>query len=191
MTATTRRRGTWRWPLSCAVILGLGGIGWVWLKTKPSFQGAAALAYARGDWLTASSLAQKRLEAVAGDPEALTILARASARSSQYSTALAAYARLSAERLEAEDHYVLGLCWRSTGRIQAAAESWKSALAANPDHPETLNEMAMLAMHQAHPIEAAQTAQRLARQPRWEVRGNLLLGMIRAADHDPAGAALC
>jgi tetratricopeptide (TPR) repeat protein len=170
--------------------LGLGGLGWGWVRIKPSRSGDAVAAYGRGDWLAASTLAQQRLQNAKDDPEALRTLARASARSSQYSTARAAYARLGAEFLEAEDHYLLGLCWRSAGRIQAAIGSWKSALAANPDHAETLNEMARIAMHQAHPIEAAQTAQRLARQPGWEVRGNLLLGMIRAADQDPAGAAL-
>jgi len=170
--------------------LALGGLGWGWFRIKPSSIGDAVAAYGRGDWLAASTLAQKRLENAKDDPEALRILARASARSSRYPAARAAYARLGADVLEAEDHYLVGLCWMSAGRIQAAIGSWKSALAANPDHAETLNEMARIAMHQAHPIEAAQTAQRLALQSGWEVRGNLLLGMIRAADLDPAGASL-
>ena len=190
MATTARRSGKGRWPLRCAVILALGGLGWGWFRLKPSAVGEAVAAYGRGDWVAAATLAQKRLQNANDDPEALRILARASARSSRYPTARAAYARLGAAHLEAEDHYLVGLCWRSAGQIQAAIGSWKSALAADPDHGETLNEMARIAMHQAHPIEAAQTAQRLARQPGWGVRGTLLLGMVRAADHDPAGAAL-
>jgi tetratricopeptide (TPR) repeat protein len=189
MATTARRHGTRWWLLLSAFVLAVAGLGGGWLMIRPSWSGAAARAYGRGDWLTVSTLAQERLRNAEGDSEALRMLARASARSSRYPTARAAYARLRADVLEAEDYYLLGVCSRSAGRIEAAIESWKSALAANPDHAETLNEMAMVAMHQAHPIEAAQTAQRLARQPDWDVRGNLLLGMIRAADHDPAGGA--
>jgi tetratricopeptide (TPR) repeat protein len=190
MATTATRSGNRWWLLLCALVLSLGGVGWGWFRIKPSWIGDAALAYRRGDWLTASTLAQKRLQTHEGDPEAVKILARASARSSRYRAALAAYGRLGADALEADDHYLLGRCWSSAGRLQAAIESWKSALAVDPDHAETLNEMAMIAMHQAHPIEAAQTAQRLARQAGWDVRANLLLGMIRAADHDPAGASV-
>ncbi len=190
MATAPRRRGKRWWPLVCAIVLGFGGLGWGWVRIKSNWISDAAHAYDRGDWLTASTLAQKRLQNAEGDPQALRMLARASARSSRYTEALAAYARLGMDLMEPEDYYLLGLCWRSAGRTQMAIESWKSALAANPDHAETLNEMAMIAMHQAHPIEAAQTAQRLARQAGWEARGNLLLGMIRAADHDPVGAAL-
>ena len=190
MPITARRGRKRRWPLVCAVVVGLAGLGWGWFRIKPSPIRDAAKAYCRGDWLTASNLAQKRLQDADGDPEALLIWARASARSGRFGAARAAYARLGADVLEVEDHYLLALCSKSAGRIPAAIESWNRALAADPDHAETLNEMAMIAMHQAHPIEAEQTAQRLARQPGWDVRGNLLLGMIRAADHDPAGAAL-
>jgi len=189
MATTARRRGKRRWPLACAVVLGLAGLGWVWFRIAPSGSADAVAAYRRGDWLAASTLAQTRLRVARDDPEALRTLARASARSGRYPTAQAAYARLGADVLEPEDHYLLGVCLRSAGRIQAAIASWRSALAANPDHAETLNEMARIAMHQTHPIEGAQTAQRLARLPGWEVRGNLLLGMIRAADQDHAGAA--
>jgi tetratricopeptide (TPR) repeat protein len=190
MASTLKRSGKRRWPLVGAVVLGLGCLGWGWFRTRPSGPGDAAIAYGRGDWLAAATLAQERLQNAKDDPEALRILARASARSNRCPSAQAAYARLRADVLEAEDHYLQGLCSKSAGRFQAAVASWKKALAADPDHAETLNEMARIAMHQAHPIEAAQIAERLARRPDWEVRGNLLLGMIRAADHDPAGAAL-
>jgi Cytochrome c554 and c-prime len=42
----------------------------------------------------------------------------------------------------------------------------------------------------AQTMDAAWAAERLARWPSWEARGDLLLGQIRAADHDPDGAVV-
>ena len=111
MATTARRSGKGRWPLRCAVILALGGLGWGWFRLKPSAVGEAVAAYGRGDWVAAAALAQKRLQNANDDPEALRILARALAFE-PLSHARAAYARLGAAHLEAEDHYLVGLCWR-------------------------------------------------------------------------------
>jgi hypothetical protein len=39
-------------------------------------------------------------------------------------------------------------------------------------------------------MDAAWAAERLARWPGWEARGDLLLGLVRASDHDPDGAVV-
>jgi tetratricopeptide (TPR) repeat protein len=134
-------------------------------------------------------LADKRVRTAGNDRQALLLWARASARLGRHPEARSTYARLGKSNLGAEDYFLIGLGWSRTGRPDAAMSAWNSALDANPNHAETLNDMARLGMHQKHPIEAARAAERLSQQPGWEARGCLLLGMIRAADNDPLGAA--
>ena len=191
MSTTAERTGTRRWTLVGLCVLGAsaGVLWWLWSLLPPSPVAPAAAAYRQGDWLGASRLAQERVQAVGEDPRALRLWARASARLGRHAAARAVYDRLGGRTLEAEDHYLLGLGWRQSGRPDAAQAAWRSALEADPNHAETLSEMARTSLHQEHPLTAAGAAERLARQPGWEAQGWLLLGMIRASDHDPAGAA--
>jgi tetratricopeptide (TPR) repeat protein len=172
------------------MVFGLGGAVWLWASRIPRADtAAAAAAYGRGDWAAASNLVQYELKTTPDDPRALRLLARATARLGRHGAARALYDRVGAQGLDAEDHYLIGLGWSRTGRMDAAISAWKQALGADPDHAETLAEMALLHMHQMHPIAAVEAAGRLARQPGAQVRADLLLGMIRASDHDPAGAS--
>jgi tetratricopeptide (TPR) repeat protein len=158
---------------------------WVWRSVS-----AGVAAYGRGEWAVASSLAERRLAVARDDRDALRLWARASARSGRHSQARAIYSRLDPKTLAAEDHYLLGMGWNRSGQYGNAMSAWRSALGADPDHVEALEAMAQLGMLKAHTIEGALAAERLARQPGFEVRGNLLLGMLRAADSDSAAAAL-
>jgi hypothetical protein len=63
-------------------------------------------------------------------------------------------------------------------------------LSADPDHQETLLQMAQLAFDRGQPVEGKRAAQRLAQQPGREVSGDLMLAMISAVDHDPESTAL-
>ena len=64
----------------------------------------------------------------------------------------------------------------------------RQALIADPDHAESLHLLALAAFQRSQWVEATRAAERLTHRPDWAARANLLLGMIRAADNDPAGA---
>ena len=99
------------------------------------------------------------------------------------------YARLDEHNMEAEDYCVLGLGWNLSGEPLEAQKVLRLALSVDPDHAESLHLLALAAFQRSQWVEATRAAERLARRQDWAARANLLLGMIRAADHDPAGAA--
>jgi tetratricopeptide (TPR) repeat protein len=189
MSTTAGRRRTGQWIVFSLGLLSAAGGGLWWWSTWKSVS-AGVTAYGRGEWALASSLAERRLALAKDDPDALRLWARASARMGRHPMARAIYARLRPEDLAAEDHYLLGLGWSRAGQPDAAMNAWRSALGVDPDHVEALHELAQIGMLKAHAVEGGRAAERLARQPGWEVRGNLLLGMLRASDNDPAGAIL-
>src|SRR5262249_55090954 len=76
---------------------------------------AGVAAYRRGEWAAAATIAEKRLGQVKDDGAALRLWARSSARMGRHTAARAAYSRLNNSELKAEDHYLIGLGWRSTG----------------------------------------------------------------------------
>jgi hypothetical protein len=67
--------------------------------------------------------------------------------------------------------------------------SLRAARDADPDHAETLDALAERYASTGATAEAADAAERLARQPGWEVRGRGRLAPLRHDLHDPAGAA--
>jgi tetratricopeptide (TPR) repeat protein len=148
------------------------------------------IAYRRHDWARTARQAEERLRLARDDDEAVRLLARASARLGRFSQAKGLYARLSSGWLEAEDHHLLGLSLVRSGQFDAGQKEWRSALSADPDRPETLESLAQLAFDRGQLAEGAEAARRLTRQPGWEVRGDLLLGMIEASDHNPTAASL-
>ncbi len=170
---------------------GLGGAclwwGWSWLVPSSLARGVSA--YNRGDWQEAARLAQERLAAAQDDPKALRLLARSAVRLGRFPVARSLYDRLGPHDLEAEDYCVLGLGWNLAGEPLEAEKALHAALQADPDHAESLHLLGLAAFQRGQVFEATQAAGRLARRPGWGARAELLLGMIRASDHDPAGAA--
>jgi hypothetical protein len=146
-------------------------------------------AYNRGDWPAAYRLAQKQLDDSKNDPIALRLLARATARVGAFSQARAIYGRLGPLRLEAEDHCLMGMIWMVEGQPVAAEEALHRALNADPRHTESLYQLGLAAYQLRRVFECTRAAEQLALRPGWEARADFLLGMIRASDHDPAGAA--
>jgi tetratricopeptide (TPR) repeat protein len=120
----------------------------------------------------------------------MQLLGRASARLGRFAEAREIYARLGTRGLEADDYDLLGQALIRAGQFESAERAWQSALDADPDRGETLFHLAQLALARGQTFTGVRAAQRLARQPGWEARGDLLLGMIRASDHDPVAAAL-
>ena len=116
------------------------------------------------------------------DREALRLLARATARLGRDAPANALFARLGSAALQAEDLYLLGLGLDRAGQKEAAGRVWETGLALEPDHAEMMAQLIILDMAQSRPAEAAHLAERLARQPGWELRGEPRPGYIPIRD---------
>jgi tetratricopeptide (TPR) repeat protein len=103
---------------------------------------------------------------------------------------MALYDRLDAGSREAEDYFLLGRALVRLGRTYEAFPVFESAREKDPDHPEALAALAALYMRSDRFLAAAETAMRLAHQPQWEARAQLILGTARSGTQDPAAAAL-
>ena len=66
--------------------------------------------------------------------------------------------------------------------------SGRRALAKDPEHAETLQELTRLYTTRNRLAEAAVLAERLARKPGWELGAELTLGSLRSELNDPEGA---
>jgi cytochrome c-type biogenesis protein CcmH/NrfG len=137
-----------------------------------------------------SALARERLKEVPDDFQAMRLAARSAARQDQDQKAFAIYDRLGMGIKEAEDFFLLGRALARGGKIDEAFKAFEAARDRDPDHPEVLAGLAGLYMRTDRSDKAAETAERLALQPQWEARAQLLLGSARSANHDPTGAAL-
>jgi tetratricopeptide (TPR) repeat protein len=179
------------WLASLALVLAAAGLAFwvVRVRTDATVLTHGKSAYAADEWARAADLARKRLKSTPGDLEALRLLARATARLGNDSTANNLFARLGSGALQAEDLYLLGLGLSRRGQAAQAERTWVRALALDAQHAETLEQLARLYTARNRLAEAAVLAERLSRRPGWELRGELALGSLRAELSDPAGAA--
>ena len=177
--------------VAATVVLLIGGAAILWAKTRwfPDRLADASAAYSQGDWNRTASLAQRWLKETPNDPRALRLAARAAARQDQDQKAVAIYQRLAADVKDAEDFALLGRAWMRLGQLDPAFRAYEQAQQRDPDHPEALSTLAVLFLLNDRYHAAAEAAQRLARQPAWEARAQVMLGTARAEVHDPAGAA--
>jgi tetratricopeptide (TPR) repeat protein len=196
-----RRRLAW----SIAVLVALAGLGAAaarfgpaaverplggLFRPAPTGLAAAQAAYARGEWGRAAELARPLLKTMGDDPEALRVYARASARLKRDAIAGAIYnGRLGAARMQAEDHFLVGLAFERLGQREAALQVFEKAAQNGQDSAELLYHLVWLSAGLQRLDQAADAARRLARQPGWEGRGQLLFGEIQALLDDPSGAA--
>jgi cytochrome c-type biogenesis protein CcmH/NrfG len=171
-------------------LIGVGaGIRWGKSRLFAGFAAEASSAHVRGDWDRAAHLARDRLKQAPEDPQALRLAARAAAHLERDQAAIAIYSRLVVEILDPEDFFLLGRALSRTGQVDPAFKAYETARLGNPDHPETLDALAQLYLQNDRGNAAEETALRLALQPGWEGRGQLVLGTARAELHDPGGAA--
>lgn len=181
-----------RWIAALLAAAAGAGVGICWwtgsTTTGPLSDGFSA--YARGDWERSGLLARRRLKESPDDQEALRLAARAMARQDRDRPAIAAYSRLELKRMTAEDYFLLGRALGRTGQDDLALRSLEAAREADPDRPETLDELAQVYSRKDRPAAAEALARRLLREPGREARAQLMLGTFRAAQHDPRGAAL-
>jgi tetratricopeptide (TPR) repeat protein len=123
------------------------------------------------------------------DPEALRLAARAAARQDRDRAAIPIYTRLGLKNMEPVDYFLMGRALSRTGQLEPAFQSFEKALAGNPNDPETLDMLGRIYYQEDLFYAAEDAALRLARQPGWEARGQLMLGTVRAELEDPAGVA--
>ncbi len=147
------------------------------------------LAYQRGDWRAAEAQARANLKTNPSDGEALRLLARSAARQGRDDSAEAIYRRLGTRSMEAEDYFLLGRGLLARGQVGPGLASLGAARDVQPDHAETLDALSRYWAETRMMTDAAEAAERLVRQPGWEVRGEVRLGRLRAELFDPAGAA--
>jgi tetratricopeptide (TPR) repeat protein len=166
----------------------VAGCWWVW-RAESDLLSQSRAAYAEGAWSRAEDLARLRLKAAPGDIEALRLLARSSARLRRDAPANALFARLGAPGLHAEDLFLLGTGLDRAGQRDAAGRMWEKSLRLEPERGETIEQLIIHYTAANRLTEAAALAVRLARQPGWELRGELSLGVLRGELNDPAGAA--
>ncbi len=175
-----------------ALILGIGALlGWSRLhdarRTDPLQPGIAA--YENHDWAAAEKAARERLKARGNDAEALRLLARSLFRQGRDQPAATIQARLPDRLVAAEDFFLRGQAAVRMGQKEYGILLWRQALGKDNDHVETLVALEQTFLRLDLLNEAARAAERLAAQPGWEARGDLMLGRIRAEQSDPAGAA--
>jgi tetratricopeptide (TPR) repeat protein len=175
-----------------AVILGVGILaGWSWWRgtgvVNPLRMGL--LAYDARDWPAAEKAARARLKPHRDDPEALRLLARSLFRQGRDQPALTIQARLPEGLMTAEDYFLRGEAMVRLGRREHGILVWRQALGKDANHVETLAALERAFSGLDLLNEAARVADRLSTRPGWEARGDLMLGRIRAEQHDPAGAA--
>ena len=163
--------------------------GWVWLHRDPALRERGTSAYAQGDWYQAADLARRWVKSAPRDLEAIRLLARSTARLGRDGPANTLFSRLGSDALQAEDLYLLGRGLDRAGQKDAAGRLWEKALRLQPDHADTIEQLIIRDTAQNRLAEAAALAERLARQPGWELRGELNLGALRSELNDPAGAA--
>jgi tetratricopeptide (TPR) repeat protein len=186
-------KATRKWVGLTAVIASMAGATWWgihggWAGHRDR-RDRGSVAYRRGDWEAAEARARAILKADPSDREALRLLARAAARRGRDESAEAIYRRLGTGSMEAEDYYLLGRGLLARGQLGPGLASLGAARDVQPDHAETLDALSRYWSENRMLTEAAEAAERLARQPGWEVRGGVRLGRLRADLLDPAGAA--
>jgi tetratricopeptide (TPR) repeat protein len=182
----------YRWLITIGVVGSASlCVGWVWNHRRGHTVSpvAGSAAYARGDFPRAAELARATLKKTPDDTEALRLLARSTARMGRHVPANALFARLGAQALQAEDRFLLGIGLRRAGQIDDATRVWEEGLRGDPNHAETIEQVIDVFMTRNLVAEAAELAERLARQPGWELRGELRLATLRAEMSDPESAA--
>lgn len=187
-TPTARRR----WSVIVLVVLAAGLVGTraIWRRLSADRMAPAEAAYRRGEWDLADRLAAARLSASPGDFRALRLRARSAARLGRDSAARDLFTRLGgAAAMEPEDLWLLGRIIERQGNREAARDCWIEGLRQDPNNPDLLREIVLDRLETGKPIQASHFAARLADQPGWRDRGNILLGKALYADDDPRGAA--
>ena len=177
--------------VATVAVLGVGA--WLLIRIVRDREGNPTargdLAYRGRDWHAAETLARAILKTRPSDPDALRLLARSMARLGRDDSAEAIYRRLGTGPMAAEDYFLLGRGLLGRGQSGPALAALGAARDAEPDHAETLDALSLHWAETRAMTDAVDAAERLIKQPGWEVRGQVRLGRLLADLFDPAGAA--
>jgi tetratricopeptide (TPR) repeat protein len=169
----------------------LGGLAlysaWNWLVPDPLAAGRAA--YDRQAYARAADIARTALKAEPESAEARQLLARSWGRLGRHQYAQGLFDRVPREQLRAEDYFVIGSGLIRQGQAPMAGRLFEMALKDDPDHAEALAQLAGMYAALDRLAEADALADRLAKQPGWEVRAAVVQGVIAHDEEDPARAA--
>ena len=117
------------------------------------------------------------------------MLARSSARLGRDDSALALFGRLGRDDLQAEDDFLLArILARRDQPAAARAQLWK-AYGKDPLHGESLHDLIRGLARDDALAKAVELAVTLRAVPGWQGRGAVALGVLRAAQDNPALAA--
>lgn len=182
-SASAQRR-TWSIAgTGACLLLAILVAAFVWsgrlhLGTRGDALAEARTAFERGHFATAAQMARARLRESKGDTDALRLLARCYTRQGRFDLAQDIYHELTVERMEADDCVLLANMLSGSGETAAAQKLLESALEKEPDHPETLAELARLFARSDRLLEAQELARRLSLIPGWEAHGWVLQGIL-------------
>jgi hypothetical protein len=181
----------WLPGIAGAVVAVAGGVIWhmVYRADSSDPLAQAVSSYEHRNWRESVRRTRAILRIRPSDPRARRLLGRSSARLGRDESAEAIYRSLGTGFMEAEDLFLLGSGLLRRGRTGPALAALGAARDADPDHAETLDAL-VGHWHENHTlVDAAMAAERLMKQPGWEVRGAVWLGRLRREMRDPAGAA--
>ena len=189
MPINPRRR---RHAALIALAVLVAGVAWWAAERLPHGKDPLASgrsAYNREAWEAAANHAREALKTAPSSSEAVRLLARSSARLGRDDSALALFGRLGHDAFQAEDDFLLArVLGRRDQPAAARAQLWK-AYGKDPSHGETLHDLIRGLARDDTPGKAVEMAVALRAVPGWRVRGEIALGVLRAAQDDPAAAA--
>src|SRR5579864_2157358 len=183
------KRIRWGLGLAMAAVLIGAGVCWAWPRLFADPLQAGLAAYRQGNWQDASLLSRQRLNRDPNDPRALQLFARSSARLERDETAQSSYRRLGAAAMRAEDFFLLASGLLRQRKNELAWGALEMAQRIEPEHPETLHEMARLLTQKDEIEQAISIAGLLASVPGWEARGQVMLALLHKEQDDPDGVA--
>ena len=145
--------------------------------------------YNREAWEAAADHAREALKTAPSSSEAVRLLARSSARLGRDDSALALFGRLGRDDFQAEDDFLLArVLARRDEPAAARAQLWK-AYGKDPLHGELLHDLIRGLARDDSLAKAIGLAEALRAVPGWQGRGAVALGVLRAAQDNPALAA--
>lgn len=187
------RRRAWRvaiWAVPLAAAACGIGLWAAWPRLSGDGLTAGWRAYDRQDWAAAARDARRLLRSRPDDVEALRLLARSSVRLGRDDAAIAIDTqRLNETLFQAEDFMLLGWALQRRGQTAAAARAWDKVLDFAAIPPTMLDEFARIQLWYERRDAVAAAAGRLGKQPGWEARASMILGLALVGDDDFSRAA--
>ncbi len=164
-------------------VLGIAAaLVWAWPKFfPPTPLELGYAAYARRDWREALHYGVEAVKLNPDQIESVRLLARASARLHRDESAQGLYQKIKPEEMKAEDYYLVGSGLMRQGNVQIARVVLNESLKKDPNYPESLAAIARIhAIGKIDIYQGIEIAQKLAKIPGWESRGDVIAAILLA-----------